>query len=292
MIVAAMAAGCSEKPKVDAAKQAVSIDSVELIEMPQIPAEITDPNQRADYMAVHFWDNMDFSDTKRSRNEAFIEQNFSNYISFLPYVSTPEKITEGFSIMLKKAEVDRQAYDLLMKTADSYLYDPNSPMLSEDMYILYLSSVLQSEYLKSDEKARYEYLLEQANKNRPGMKAADFKYRDTDGKVTTLMQSLPDHELMLIFFDPECENCEKIIGKLQADQVLADNIAAGKVSVLAVYPGEEEEAWRKKAATMPKSWTIGISDEIESKELYHLPAMPIIYLIDPSGTVLQKDIKL
>ena len=291
MFLIALAAGCSGKQKEDTARTSQQ-DSVELLEMPQIPSEITDPNQRADYLAVHFWDNMDFRDTLRSHNKEFIEQNFVNYTSILPYASDTLKVIDGFSAMLKKAEVDRKAYDLLMKTADSYLYDPNSPMLNEDLYILYLRSVMQSDYLSSDEKVSPAYRLEQVSKNRPGMKAADFKFRTTDGKESTLMRSLPDHNLLLIFFDPECENCERIIGKLQEDPVLADNVASGNISVLAVYPGEKEESWRKKASTMPKTWTIGINDDIEDKELYYLPAMPIIYEIDKTGTVIQKDIQL
>ena len=289
LVVAALAAGCSGKQKEEKALSSQQ-DSVALIEMPQIPSDITDPNQRADYLALHFWDNMDFSDTLRSHNTAFVEQNFANYISFLPYASDTRKVIDGFSAMLKKAEVDRQAYDLLMKTAESYLYDPNSPMLNEDLYILYLKSVIQSDYIGGDEKQRLAYRLEQVNKNRPGMKAADFRFKTPDGKESTLMKSLPDHNLLLIFFDPECENCEKILGKLQEDRVLADNIASGNISILAVYPGDKEESWRKKASTMPKTWTIGINDDIEDKELYYLPAMPIIYEIDKTGTVLQKDI--
>lgn len=290
MFLAALAAGCSGKQKEETA-QSSQQDSVELLEMPQIPSEITDPNQRADYLAIHFWDNMDFRDTLRSYNKEFLEQNFVNYASFLPYASDSLKVIDGFSTMLKKAEVDRKAYDLLMKTVDSYLYDPNSPMLNEDLYILFLRSVMQSDYLGSDEKVRLDYRLEQVSKNRPGMKAADFKFKTPDGKVSTLRQSLPDHNLLLIFFDPECENCERILGKLQEDPVLAENIASGNISVLAVYPGEKEESWRKKASTMPKTWTIGINDDIEDKELYYLPAMPIIYEIDKTGTVIQKDIQ-
>ena len=290
MFLAALAGGCSGKQKEETA-QSSQQDSVELLEMPQIPSEITDPNQRADYLAIHFWDNMDFRDTLRSYNKEFLEQNFVNYASFLPYASDTLKVIDGFSTMLKKAEVDRKAYDLLMKTVDSYLYDPNSPMLNEDLYILFLRSVMQSDYLGSDEKVRLDYRLEQVSKNRPGMKAADFKFRTPDGKVSTLRQSLPDHNLLLIFFDPECENCERILGKLQEDPVLAENIASGNISVLAVYPGEKEESWRKKASTMPKTWTIGINDDIEDKELYYLPAMPIIYEIDKTGTVIQKDIQ-
>lgn len=285
-----LSASCSGN-KQTAANASVDTDSVEELELPVIPENITDPNERADYLAMHFWDKMDFRDTARSYNTAFVEQNFANFISFLPYASDTLKIIDGFSVMLKKAEIDRKAFDKLMTTADDYLYDPNSPMLSEDLYILYLRSVLKSDYLSNDEKLRTRYRLEQVSKNRPGMKAADFKYTTLDGKVKTLRKSLPPNDLMLIFFDPECENCEKIITRIMEDKNLTDDIAAGNISVLAVYPGDNMESWRKKAATMPSTWTIGISDDIDENESYYLPAMPIIYILDSTGTVVKKDLQ-
>ena len=39
--------------------------AMELV-VPEAPATMTDPQEMAGYVAIHFWDNMDFSDTIRT----------------------------------------------------------------------------------------------------------------------------------------------------------------------------------------------------------------------------------
>ena len=270
----------------------VSGDSVEVMEMPEVPSDITDPNLRANYLLEHFWDNLNFKDTTRTYDLDFVQQNFANFASILPYASDTLKIMKGFEIMLSKAEVDRKAYDIFRETTEKYLFDPNSPMLSEDAYRQFLHAVLKSDYISTDEKEKYRYQLHRTAINRPGMKATDFTYTTVDGRRMTLQGSLAKNDLMLIFFDPDCENCDEILGKLQQNQDLAADIRDGRISVLAIYVGDDEAAWRKKVPTMPEEWVIGMNQNIDEDDLYYLPAMPTIYIIDNKGYVVAKDIRV
>lgn len=282
---------CSGSKKENETKTVLTDDSVEVI-MPEVPENITDPKERADYLAIHFWDNLDFKDTVKTHNSAFIEQNFSNYVAILGLTSGSTVNIDGFSQLMKKAGTDRKAYDLILEISEKYLYDPNSPMLSEALYIDFLQSLMKSNYLNADEKEKYSYQLTQAMKNRPGMQATDFTYTTLDGKKKTLRESLPQNELMLIFFDPECEHCDEILGKLMENPRLTEDVQTGKISVLAVYAGENRDAWKKKGATLPKSWSVGINQNINDDELYYLPAMPTIYILDKNGVVIEKDLQI
>lgn len=266
----------------------------ELLEMPEVPTNLVTPEDRARFMVEHFWDKMDFADTTRTHNLAFMQQNFVNYLAFMGYVGDAEAISRSFSALMDRAEAEPKGYSILMETADSYLDDPNSPMRSEELYIIYLETLLKKGKLPEGERAKKEYRLEQAMKNRVGTKATDFAYRKKDGVQTTLYRSLPERgNLMLIFFDPECEHCDEILGELIKDKELARLVEAGEMKVLAIYTGAKEAEWKRKIAEFPPAWETGIDGgAIDEQELYYLPAMPTVYILDSSGTVTGKDISI
>ena len=58
--------------------------------------------ERAAYVLAHFWDSMDFSDTSRSLDTAFMEQNFANFASLLPHVDA-DAVSAAAESVLKKA---------------------------------------------------------------------------------------------------------------------------------------------------------------------------------------------
>ena len=296
LTVALMALGaCSKGKSTPTATSVAAVDTVETLDLPVIPPDVTDPNLRADFIALHFWDSMDFRDTVRSRNSDFIQQNFVNYLSILPYTSSTDVVGEGFSRLLDKACVDSAAYDLLLSTADKYLDDPNSPMLSEDIYIIYLNSLIQSGRLDDNSLAVKKYRLEMAGKNRPGTLAADFSFVTSEGAGYTLTHYVNTQscDVMLVFFDPECDHCDEILGELTSNPRLNTEIADGTIRVLAMYSGENENAWRDKAAELPSSWTIGYNaGSVVDDELYFLPALPSIYIIGHNGIVKEKDVRM
>lgn len=287
--------GCAGNAGGDNAKEKeFGSDSAVLIPMPEVPSDLTSPEERAAYLVEHFWENMDFKDTVRSHDRTSMEQNFVNFLGFMGYVPDADVISRGFSDLLKRASVDDKAYAIILETADQYLDDPNSPMLSEELYIIYLNSLLKFGKITEDNKIKKEYRLEQAMKNRVGTKAADFKFTKIDGSASSLYKSLPSSgNLLLVFFNPECDHCDEILEKLVKDAELSRSVEAGEIKVLAIYPGVEESAWKEKAKTFPPAWEAGTDDGmIDDNELYYFPAMPTIYMLDPSGQVVGKDIRI
>lgn len=268
-------------------------EETESVELPEIPSDLRLPEERADYLIRHYWDKMDFTDTVKALNVAFMEQSFVNFLSALPYASSEETIKDGFSILLRKASVEPKVYEFVTVTAEDYLYNPNSPMLSEDQYILYLTA-LSEQPISESQLARVEDRLETVSKNRTGSKATDFSYLMPNGAKSTLYNTLPSEgtDLMLIFFDPECENCEEILGRLQNDDQITTAIKDGKMKVLAIYAGDRIDAWRRKALSLPETWTVGINQyEIDDNDLYYLPGMPTIYILNWDGRVKAKDVR-
>jgi hypothetical protein len=255
---------------------------------PQIPSMMTEPQQRATYLLMHYWDNVDFKDMKLVANDDFMEQGFVNYLSVLPIVDalTAERSVEA---MMKRAEVNGVAYKKLVNIAEKYLFEPNSPMVSDEMYIMFLNQVLKTSVLSKVEKSRFEYQHRVVMKNRVGSVATDFIYMDKDGKTGSLHQ-LKAEETLLVFYDPECDNCAEIIEKLRYDRRLNSKIMSGKLRVLAVYAGDNRALWEQHLAKMPTNWLVGRAvSKIQPLGLYVLRAMPAIYLLDKDKKVVKKE---
>ena len=259
--------------------------------LPNVPDTLRTPAERANYIIAHFWDAMDFRDTYRSHTRDFMEQNFSNFISVFPYASEQAQRT-AVATLLSKAEADSAAYVLLKDIAEKYLYDPSSPMVSEDYYIFFLEHFVNATILGEHGTIRPRRQLDAARKNRPGMTAADFAYITREDSATTLHRTATKGDLLLIFYDPDCEHCKETMQELQSDTALSDAVASGRMTVLAIYSGDDHSLWKHTAATLPASWTVGYeSGLLQENGSYVLRTMPTLYLLNADKKVLQKDVQ-
>ena len=54
-------------------------------QMIRIPAVLTSPDERAEYLVMHYWDNFNFSDTTSIHLPEVAEQALVDYIDIMPY---------------------------------------------------------------------------------------------------------------------------------------------------------------------------------------------------------------
>lgn len=73
------------------------------------PSTLCIPHERAAYLWVHIWDDIDFADTLRSHHPAFMEQNFVNFLSLFPHAQAEARIMAVKSLM-QRAEVDETPF--------------------------------------------------------------------------------------------------------------------------------------------------------------------------------------
>ncbi|QUT82587.1 protein of unknown function (DUF5106) [Bacteroides ovatus] len=258
---------------------------------PEIPPMMTDPQQRASYYVKHYWDGYSLADTAFIRSDD-TEQLFSDFIGALQYVA-PEESNTALKRMMSRMEEDSTAYSRFCFLSEKYLYDPNSPMRSEEYFIPILEQMVDSKRLDEYEKIRPADRLAQAHKNRPGMKATDFSYVTLKGKVGRMSGINADYTL-LFFYEPDCTNCrkhEQILAELPAFVEMQEK---GVLRVLAVYPDDNEEEWLLKSSAMPRGWIVGWNKQgdIRNKTLYEIRATPTMYLLDKEKKVILKDATL
>lgn len=279
MALAIGCAACSANKDKNEDRSQLEADSC--LSLPVVPNTVPQPEKVA-YIIRHFWDAYDARRTAQSLDTAFMEQSFSNFIAILPY-GTEEKARQAVSGLVSKSAASAEAARLIAEIADDYLSHPNSPMRSEEIYLLFLREFAANGALPEDVRIRGKARLEEAMKNRPGMKAADFGMVMADGRRTTLRQAAAGDTTAVIFYDPDCEQCNQLKERLRREPQLIH------YRILAVDVMGDRKRWEESRAMLPAGWQAAFATEAVDDELYHLPALPSIYLLDADGTVIVKD---
>lgn len=262
------------------------------LQLPQIPRTLTMPQERAAYLLAHYWDNLDFTDSGTIGDSPFMVQSFSNFASVFP-IGGNEAVKAGIDSMLMKASVNPEAVKTLVRIADDYLYEPESPVYNEEHYIIFLNCLLNGNYLEETEKIRPRYQLAEAMKNRVGYQAADFEFTDRQGQSRRLSEVVSKEDILLIFFNPDCDHCRQVLYELQNDAARREEVAAGWLAVVAVYSGDEAATWQDYASTLPDDWIVGIEPmKIFDEELYVLREFPTVYILDNAHRVKAKNVSL
>lgn len=267
----------------------VQQDTIKSFTLPAIPAMLTGPEQRADFLVKHYWDNVNFADTNYIHHVEVTEQAWADYCDILNHVPL-QVAQEAIKKTMTQAEKEKKVYNYLTELADKYLYDPNSPMRNEEFYIPVLEAMVASPILDETEKIRPKARLELAQKNRKGTKAFDFTYTVASGAQSTLYKISADYTLMFIN-NPGCHACAEGIASIKNSAIINKLITEKRLKVLALYPDKELDEWKKYQTEFPAEWTNGYdkAQTLETKNLYDLRAIPTLYLLDKNKMVILKD---
>ncbi len=259
---------------------------------PDIPMYINEPEQRYEYLVSHYWDKFDFSDTLYVNSET-LERAYGEYSSIL--MNYPDKETARRSIgeVMKKAEKYPVMYDYLWDMADKYLYDANSPVRDDEVYIGVLESVLANPSLDELMKIAPREKLSIVKMNRPGRKANDFAYVSSKGARGTLYGIKADYT-MIFFYNLGCPACKQLRAdmlKVLEEPLLAEYMGSGKLKILALYPDTQKEEWNKYLSDIPSDWINAYDPTTDNtvSRLYDLKAIPSLYLLDKDKNVILKD---
>ena len=251
--------------------------------LPLIPGNITSQQESMRYALLHFWDEYNFRDTT-THNAAIGRQGFSTFLALLRQsdTATIDSASAHFWAACKSGDESFRQCNTLIS---DFLENPNATTRNDAMYARFLRSRLP---FTDDEamRGRIQFKIELLEKNLPGTTATDFIYLDRTGKKGS-MHRLKAPLTLLLFADPDCENCHALIPRLMAERTLQND----NVKVMMVYPGDDTEAWRNNETRMPKNWMDVCSPqgEISDRLLYHIPAMPSLYLLDADKKVILKD---
>ncbi len=288
-ILALILAACGNHARQDATTQEQKPQQTTFI-FPEIPEMLTEPEQRLSFLIQHYWDEFDFADTTLLAQPDIAEQGFVNFIALFPQAA-PSDLTVGLDSLVKQAEPYPKAFSYLLEQAEKYLYDPNSPFHDEEFYVQFVRPFMTSKAIGYADKSRLEFRLQLASMNRVGTLATDFKFVVYPKENASSLCATTGKELLLLFYDPECEGCQETLMELMKSDVLTQKVSEGTVHVLAVYTEGKLDVWRNTAPELPETWIIAADKSclVKDTPLYDLKAMPTIYLLDAQKNVVLKD---
>ena len=269
--------------------------------MVSVPAMLSDPAQRADYLVTHYWDGF-FKGTGPSdtgyvlgvrRDE--VRDNMMAYLSILHGFEVP-RAADAVSSLFDQIEGCQArdsaslVYELMTSLVETCLYDPNSPLRSEDLYLPFVRKMIESPFTSRDKLPAYRFEAEKCSMNPYGSKAPDFEFKDASGRVHTLY-GIEAGWTLLFFSNPGCHACQGIVSEIEAAGFPEEMIASGDLAVVNIYIDDEIDRWRAAAGEYPSGWYNGYDFRrvMNDGSLYYVRAIPSLYLLDADKRVIMKD---
>ena len=295
-LLAALAAGCGQGKKAEQFKVLPFPDVVP-------PEMMSDPADRAEYLAEHYWDRL-MDPAREYPSDSLllngvrrgdIEQKFADWTSILdmvPRSSADRSISSLYdrTVAFERKDTASDVFDTFVMLAEKYFYDPNSPLRNEDNYHAFVKRLASYEGFDETVRSRYAFEAEMTALNRTGTIAADFSFADRNGRIRTLHDI--EAPLTLLFFsNPGCAACMEIINVLRDHEVISSMISDGSLAVVNIYIDEDIRAWREYMPIYPDEWYNGFDPDlvIRNDNLYHVRAIPSLYLLDDEKRVILKD---
>jgi hypothetical protein len=293
------AVACSSSRKVssnvepNATGLSTQIVSENIFHLPQIPENITSPEERGKFLVMHYWDRFDFNNERLiSRPEiteqAFVDYILQNYVLF-------EDAKKSLQYTLTKMEENKAMHAYFASLFEKYLYEPDSPFRNEEFYLVVLERLTKSPLLSDAEKSKYKFQLRMAKKNRVGKKATNFDCTLATGETFSLY-SIKSNYLLVIFLDPECSSCDAVIRYIMDSEPInramkMNSPTRTMLTVLTMYPGENIDKWLDYLPQLPSEWMNAYDQGmiIAKKNLYDIKAYPSVYLLDKNKKVILKD---
>ena len=268
----------------------------------EVPGIYVEEGAQMEWLANHYWDKFlapaaAVADTLNGVTRDALDQEMGMFVSIvgtLP-LSAGQKAVGRFGEQLETflkevPEAGPATFRNLSELLSHYLYDPNSPVRCEDLYLPFVSRFAASDALDAARRSRFEWEARMCSLNRIGEVATDFSFIDLAGKTRT-MHSIKAEYLVLIFGNPDCTACRDLTDQMTADPDIAALVSSKRVIVADIFIDPEIDIWKSKADTYPKSWINGYDPSmvIRSDMIYDVRAIPSIYLLDSSKRVLIKD---
>ena len=264
----------------------------------RVPSAVSEEDGM-EYAALHYWDEfIKGSDGRRTDSlsvagvsMADMEKAAGTFASLVRIV--PPKVATDALVRLESSLDEKRDTALFKGVAsiiEKYLYDPQSPVRNEDAFGAFAKAASESTLLTEPEREAYARRASLAALAPVGSVAPDFEFIDVKGRRRTL-HGVRAEWTVLIFGNPDCEACRTIVGVIEEDEALSGSVKDGTISIIDIYVDEDIESWMAASGTFPKDWIVGYDplQVIRSDSLYHLRAIPSIYLLDRDKTIILKD---
>lgn len=257
----------------------------QLFEYPVAPEDLPDLTSKSDWLMKNFWNGMDLK-KRNSVDQSALNHAFEVYSAAMPWASR-DAVIEGSKKLLKQIEKNPVLLLQFTKAAEESLYGPRSNFWIDEVYTLYLKSLVANKKIEPARKMRFQDQLNRLTASAVGSFAPVFDYENREG---TQMKYFPMTTFTILEFgDPDCDDCRMARLELVSSVGLSKLIEQGKVNIMFIIPNAEDD-WKTKVENYPAQWTVGASDNADDS--YDLRVTPAIYVIDGTGKIIEKNIPM
>lgn len=154
-----------------------------------------------------------------------------------------------------------------------------------------MENVICTQNVINKDSLRIDYVRTMLNKNSIGSRASDFLFYRKDGSESYLYDVKANY-IMVYFNNPDCDTCEEEKRAIASSVVINNMLDSDKLKILSVCVEGETEKW--KTQHLPEQW-IDACDRlmmIIDNDLYYLPSLPVLYLLDNEHNVIMKNTTL
>ena len=270
--------------------------------IPSAPSIITDQAKIIEYKVSHYWDNFlegDYLCDSSHVNGVVpddVEKGLGMYITLLEEKCTREFAKKEVGNLFNKIEEysaahpSSNALSFFEKMVPKYLYDPNSPVRDEDLYLPFVEGLAASELVSEDLKPAYSHDARMCSLNQVGTRAADFSFTDLGGRKHNLY-GIKSPFTLLMFTNPGCYACHEVIETLQTNAIIPGLVKNGTLAVVNVYIDLEREKWQALAKDYPTEWYNGYDQDFAIRQdlTYNVRGIPSLYVLNEDKDVIMKD---
>lgn len=273
--------------------------------VPKMPSLYTDSASQTAYIAANLWsqylsgegvtDSVAILGVPRDKMESQMAF-WIKCLDAIPLKEAQNDIDKLFTqIEQKQMQLGAEDHFFLRFTemVCKYMYDPNSPMRDEDLFLPFVRRLAVSPLTEEDMRAGYEYQAKMCALNPRFSVAPDFAYTTAKGRRGTLHQ-IKSGVTLIFFSNPGCTACREILDAICSRQYLSRMISEGHFAVLNLYIDEELDKWYEYMTTYPTNWINAYEHKgtIRNDQIYDIRAIPSLYLLDEGKHIVMKDAPL
>ena len=208
------------------------------IDVPEPPVRADgtiDSNFQAIYYRTHYWDNVDLTDN-RFIFLPVLDSKYNEYFKRILVNLESDTINHYVDLFLKKVEGDSLMYRYFVDLI-SYQFE-TSKTLGHDAVFVHIAknNQLQNKCKWLDESLikKYEKRVNNLEPLLIGKPAVELIIPDTSGTVWFSSHKLKDKYVILWFFDPDCQTCQKETKKLKMLYDSLDNAGTRNFEIYSI----------------------------------------------------------
>lgn len=254
----------------------------QFFELPKIPAEKVNLQERTDYLIEHYWDFCDLDKAFSSRDK--MAEAFDTYISLMP-VASADCVFKAVPEFMKR--IKKPANVLFIgELAEAKLYSDSAIVPSDELFVLFCNEIINNKKVDKNSKLRYQHLAKVLDSSREGAIVPEFEYTDLLGNKATFAVDTLRTGTILFFNDPDCDDCARARLRLDTNILTRRMIENKIMDLYSIFPAEADPEWIEKSMEQPKEWkSIASEQALDYFDLRHTPAF---YVLNPNGVILLK----